>query len=110
MFRVNSEPYPDSLSFDLLIEYSDALNKDQVMLDTMFEEVFAAIREDNPTRILFISPRGRSSPGNLVDLSIPSRGGRYLMAEWHFSHRDQVKPTRRSCERPGLLLKKNYSG
>ena len=66
MFRVNSEPYPDSLSFDLLIEYSDALNKDQVMLDTMFEEVFAAIREDNPTRILFISPRGRSSPGILV--------------------------------------------
>ena len=96
MFRVNSEPYPDSLSFDLLIEYSDALNKDQVMLDTMFEEVFAAIREDNPTRILFISPRGRSSPGNLVDLSIPSRGGRYLMAEWHFyaSGPSKTNPTK----------------
>ena len=72
------------LSFDLIIEVTDALNKNQAQLDKYFEQTVTEIRRTNPTRILFISPRLRSEPGYLADLKIPSKANGYLMAEWHF--------------------------
>ena len=76
--------YSDSLSFDILIECTDKLNKNQKMLNLLFENSVAAIRKSNPQRIVFISPIVRSSPENLKYLDIPTKANGYLMAEWHF--------------------------
>lgn len=72
------------LSFDLMIESSDALNKQPETLNQMYEQTVSAIRETNPDRIIMISPRLRSDPNYLHELRIPSAHNGYLMAEWHF--------------------------
>lgn len=76
--------YPYQLSFDLLIECSDALNKQPERLNEYFEKAVGAIRLTNPGRIVIISPRVRSDAAYLNDLEIPSRANGYIMAEWHF--------------------------
>lgn len=86
-WRVVSKRYQDyspMLSFDLIIEVTDLLNKRQERLDEYFERTVEVIRESNPQRILFISPRVRSSPEYLGDLKIPTLANGYLMVEWHF--------------------------
>jgi hypothetical protein len=75
---------PPALSFDLIIEVTDAMNDQPDLLNEYFEKATAAIRKTNATRILFISPRVRSSPEYLKDLKIPSQAGDFIMAEWHF--------------------------
>ena len=72
------------LSYDLLIEATDALNKRPERLNDLYEQVVARIRESDPERIIFISPRLRSDPAYLTELKIPTRHNGYLMAEWHF--------------------------
>lgn len=72
------------LSFDLMIEATDQMNKDSAALNAYHEAVCTAIRASNPTRILFISPRLRSDAAYLAELQIPSAHNGYLMAEWHF--------------------------
>lgn len=72
------------LSFDIMIESSDALNKEPEALNRMYEQTVAAIRQTNPDRIIMISPRLRSDPAYLSELRIPSTANGYLMAEWHF--------------------------
>lgn len=86
-WRTAAERYQNKshlLSFDLLIESSDALNRQPEMLNRMIEQCVAAIRETNPDRIIMMSPRLRSDPAYLSELKIPSAGNGYLMAEWHF--------------------------
>lgn len=72
------------LSFDMLIEVTDALNRQPERLNEIYEELVAAVRKSNPERIVMISPRYRSDPEYLRDLKIPSQANGYLMAEWHF--------------------------
>lgn len=72
------------LSFDLLIEATDALNKQPEALNEYFEKATTEIRKTNPERILIISPRLRSDAAYLEELEIPSQSNGYLMAEWHF--------------------------
>jgi hypothetical protein len=72
------------VSFDLLIEVTEALNKEPEMLNQLYEKTVAEIRKTNPTRIIFISPIVRSAPEHLKDLKIPTKHNNYLMAEWHF--------------------------
>lgn len=72
------------LSYDLLIEATDALNKRPERLGDLYEQVVARIRESDPERLIFISPRLRSDPAYLAELKIPTRHNGYLMAEWHF--------------------------
>ena len=72
------------LSFDLMIECSDKLNKQPEVLNQMIEQVVTAIRQSNPDRILMMSPRLRSDPTYLSELRIPTMTNGYLMAEWHF--------------------------
>ncbi len=82
-----AEHYQDAsprLSFDLLIEVTDALNRQPDMLNWLYERAVAEIRKTNPTRLIFISPRQRSNPYLLPELRIPPDGNGYLMAEWHF--------------------------
>nr|MBP7471430.1 cellulase family glycosylhydrolase [Prevotella sp.] len=74
----------DSLSFDIIIEPSDAIKKNDEQLNQCYEECVAAIRKSNPTRIIFIAPNHIANPSYLNDLKIPSRADGYLMIEWHF--------------------------
>lgn len=76
--------YPFTLSFDLLIEATDALNQKPEKLNELYEQVTTKIRESNPERIIIISPRLRSDPAYLSELKIPTDHNGYLMAEWHF--------------------------
>lgn len=82
-----SEHYKDYsylLSFDLIIEVTDALNKEPERLNEIYENIVNEIRKSNPNRILMISPRVRSNPAYLNELKIPTKHNGYLMAEWHF--------------------------
>lgn len=72
------------LSFDLLIEATDELNKDSERLNDYFAEAVTEIRKTNPERIIMISPRLRSDAAYLHELEIPEDHNGYLMAEWHF--------------------------
>lgn len=72
------------LSFDLLIESTDELNKQPEKLNRLYEKVVAEIRKTNPERIIIISPVMRSDPEYLKELEIPTEHNGYLMAEWHF--------------------------
>ncbi len=72
------------VSFNLIVEVTDALNNNQAQLNKVYEKTVAAIRVTNPRRTIFISPRVRSDPALLGDLAIPSKANGYLAAEWHF--------------------------
>ncbi len=78
------ENYPPLLSFDILIEVSGELSKEPDTLNELYEKTVSAIRETNPTRIIFISPVDCSNPDDLKELKIPDEADGYLMAEWHF--------------------------
>ena len=86
-WRSVAERYRDKsylLSFDLLIEATDALNKQPEKLNELYERIVAEVRKTNPQRIVIISPRFRSDAQYLSELKIPSQANGYLMAEWHF--------------------------
>ncbi len=72
------------VSFDLIIEVTDSLNKNPEKLNELYEKTVSEIRKTNPKRIIFISPIVRSSPEYLEKLKIPSKHNNFLMAEWHF--------------------------
>ncbi|MGY0374671.1 glycoside hydrolase family 5 protein [Clostridium sp. JNZ J1-5] len=76
--------YSHLLAFDLLIEATDALNKQPEKLNELYEKVVTEIRSTNKTRIIMISPRLRSDADYLNELKIPSNHNGYLIAEWHF--------------------------
>lgn len=76
--------YSHLLSFDLIIEVSDSLNKEPEILNEFYEQAVTEIRKSNPTRIIMISPRLRSDASYLNELKIPTMHNNYLMAEWHF--------------------------
>lgn len=82
-----AEHYRDAsylISFDLLIEATDKLNKQPEKLNEIYERAVTEIRKTNPNRILIISPRLRSDAAYLNELKIPTQHNNYLMAEWHF--------------------------
>lgn len=86
-WRTVAERYQDYshlLSFDLLIEVTDSLNKEPDKLNEIYENLVTEIRKTNPTRIIMISPRLRSDAAYLEELKIPTQHNNYLMAEWHF--------------------------
>lgn len=72
------------MSFDLIIEVTDALKNQPDRLNVIYERLVSVVRASNPERIVIISPRLRSDPAYLRDLVIPSAANGYLMAEWHF--------------------------
>ena len=86
-WRIVTERYKDKsylLSFDLLIEATDALNKQPEKLNELYERIVTEVRKTNPQRMIIISPRLRSDAQYLSELKIPSQANGYLMAEWHF--------------------------
>lgn len=91
------QDYPHLLSFDILIEATDAVNQQPEALNRLYEAAVTVIRGTNPTRIIFISPRLRSAPEYLSELEIPTAHNGYLMAEWHFyaSGPDKTNPLKK---------------
>lgn len=90
--------FPYELSFDLIIEVTDALSKDAVRLNDWYSRIYPEVRATNPMRVVFISPRVRSSPDYLHELTLPVSGREFLAAEWHFyasgptkDHENKVK-------------------
>ena len=94
------------LSFNLLIEATDALNKQPDALNEYFEKATAEIRKTNPERILIISPRLRSDAAYLEELEIPSQSNGYLMAEWHFYAAGPSKTNERKLWTTGTKTEK----
>jgi hypothetical protein len=78
------EGYDARVSFDLLIEVTDALSKYPEKLNDLYEKTVSKVRETHPNRLIFISPRVRSSPYYLHELKIPSQHNGFILAEWHF--------------------------
>lgn len=76
--------YSPRLSFNLMIECSDELNNNNTKLNEYMEKAMARVRETNPKRIVFISPRKLSHPDYLKELAIPTTHNGYMMAETHF--------------------------
>lgn len=75
--------YTHRLVFNLNIEWSGAVGRNQRAIDRFYEAVTAAVRETNPTRILIYSPARLSNPEYLEEMTVPASAGRYVMAEWH---------------------------
>jgi hypothetical protein len=108
--------YSYLLGFDLIIEVTDALNKQPDRLNEIYEKLVNAIREDNPNRILMISPRIRSNPEYLNELKIPTASNGYLMAEWHFyaagpskTNKEKLWTTGTAAEKKAIIDKINLA-
>lgn len=98
--------YSPLLSFDLLIEATDALNKQPEKLNEIYERLVTKIRQSNATRIIMISPRLRSDADYLHELKIPSKHNGYLMAEWHFYASGPSKTNERKLWTTGTSAEK----
>lgn len=95
------------LSFDMMIECTDALNKQPDKLNELYEKVVTAIRQTNPTRILMMSPRVRSDAQYLSELKVPTQANGYMMAEWHFYASGPSKENERKLWTTGTEKEKN---
>lgn len=72
------------LSYDLLIEATDEVRNDSNILNSYFDKIINKIHSIDENRIIFISPRKRSSPEYLNELIIPEIHKEFTMVEWHF--------------------------
>lgn len=95
------------LSFDMMIECTDALNKQPDKLNELYEKVVTAIRQTNPTHILMMSPRVRSDAQYLSELKVPTQANGYMMAEWHFYASGPSKENERKLWTTGTEKEKN---
>lgn len=95
------------LLFDMMIECTDALNKNPDKLNELYENVVTAIRKTNPQRILMMSPRVRSDAQYLSELKVPTQANGYLMAEWHFYAAGPSKENERKLWTKGTEKEKN---
>ncbi|MEQ1559110.1 MAG: ImpA family metalloprotease [Methyloglobulus sp.] len=85
-WRTVAEHFKDfspKLSFNLIVETTDALGKLPDVLNSLYAEVIPVIRATNPTRLIMAAPIKISDPVELPQLQLPPNDP-YLMAEWHF--------------------------
>ena len=76
--------YPPELAFNVLVEISGNYKKDPETMNFVYEGVYEAIRETNPSRNIIFPPVNISNPDWLSELEIPGGDDPYTMAEWHF--------------------------
>lgn len=108
-WKTVAERYKDKsyfLAFDLLIEATDALNKQPEKLNEIYGRIVPEIRKTNPKRIIMISPRLRSDAAYLNELKIPEGHNGYIMAEWHFYAAGPSKTTARKLWTTGTDAEK----
>lgn len=99
--------YSYKLSFDNMIEATDALNDKPEWQNKYQEEVTKEIRKTNPQRIVFISPIVRSEPEQLHLLKIPSMHNNFLMTEFHFYASGPSKTNPKKLWTTGTEAEKN---
>lgn len=75
--------FPFELSFNILVEISGRYKTDYTAMNSFYADVYDAIRESNPNRILIFPPVKISKPEYLQYLEIPGGDDPFLMAEWH---------------------------
>ncbi len=75
--------YPYVVSYDLIIETSGNISKNNFLLNEFYQKAVNEIRSIDKYRILFLSPNGTSNPYLLPHLWYPKED-KYIMIEWHF--------------------------
>ncbi|ADD09279.1 cellulase family glycosylhydrolase [Candidatus Aciduliprofundum boonei] len=73
--------YSYNLSYDLLIESSHEIKNYPDVLNKVYYEIIHYLRQEDPYRIVFVTPAGGSKPDYLQDLNVTNNG--YILAEWH---------------------------
>jgi len=76
--------YPPQLSFDLFIEPGKKMNDHLDVLRDYYRRALAAVRQTNPTRVVFLAPRHAAHPEFLPELDDLFAADNYLAAEAHF--------------------------
>jgi len=76
--------YPPQLSFDLFIEPGKQMNDHLDVLRDYYRRALAAVRQTNPTRVVFLAPRRAAHPEFLPELDDLFASDHYLAAESHF--------------------------
>lgn len=95
------------VSFNLIIEPSEKLKKENCELNSLYNDCVSVIRQTNPYRIIFIAPNNLSNPLRLTYLKIPKKGDGYIMAEWHFYASGPDKKNPKKKWTTGLKTEKN---
>ncbi len=80
--RYFASTHPE-LGFDIIYEPSEKLNHDQQALNRLYDKVVRDIHHIDPQRMVFIAPRQRATPEDLVNLKWPSQSNGHVLAEWH---------------------------
>ena len=73
--------YSYNLSYDLLIESSHDIKDYPDVLNKVYYEIIHYLRQEDPYRIVFVTPAGRSKPDYLQYLNVTNDG--YILVEWH---------------------------
>lgn len=71
------------LGFDLIFEPSDKLNHNQASLNRVYDKTIRNIHAIDPQRMIFIAPRLRAAPEDLLNLKLPPQSQNTVLAEWH---------------------------
>ena len=75
---------PAELAFNIMVEISGTYKTDYTAMNSFYADVYDAIRETNPDRIIIFPPVNISNPDYLQYLEIPGGNDPFVMAEWHF--------------------------
>jgi len=75
--------YPYTVSYDLIIETTEAIKKRNDRLNLLYEKATAAIHKIDEKRIVIVAPNKISNPYELDKLVVPMPSD-YVMVEWHF--------------------------
>ena len=74
--------YPQTLSYDLIIEPGQKLNRKYDLLNHFYKQAYQELRKIEKTRIIMWAPSRRSNPRFLSKTWYPTNDD-FIMAEWH---------------------------
>ncbi|WP_456400321.1 glycoside hydrolase family 5 protein [Mesoaciditoga sp.] len=98
--------YPYVVSYDLIIETSGNISKNNSLLNEFYQKAVNEIRDVDKYRILFLSPNETSNPYLLPNLWYP-KGDKYIMIEWHFYAAGPSKRNKSKIWTTGTNYEKN---
>ena len=81
---IELQDMPNELAFNIMVEISGNYKTNYTAMNSFYADVYDAIREANPNRIIIFPPVNISNPDFLQFLEIPGGNDPYVMAEWHF--------------------------
>ncbi|POT55747.1 hypothetical protein C3432_22225 [Citrobacter amalonaticus] len=71
------------LGFDLIYEPAEKLNHSLASLNRVYDKTIRTIHAIDPQRMIFVAPRLRAAPEDLLNLKLPPQSQSYVLAEWH---------------------------